>query len=214
MRLGRRLSRFCRRFRRSAEEGRPPDHAGSFMRCPADAAGGTALRSRSADDGLRSLHRWSRRGRWMAIFQGLVQAIPKDDRSIDSHRSGSRRGRLAERGATARAVGCAAAGRPRSTPSARQGAALRFPLTPGHWADVTAAYDLTAQLPARAPDRRYRLRRAEASSGSGVPRHCHCDSDPSDPKTPMADRSGSLQAAQSRRTDVQSPQGFSTDRSR
>ncbi len=29
-------------------------------------------------------NRWSRRGRWMAIFQGLVQAIPRTTRSIDS----------------------------------------------------------------------------------------------------------------------------------
>jgi len=65
-------------------------------------------------------NRWSRRGRWMAIFQGLVQAIPKDDRSIDSTsiriqraaaggKGGLRRRRLVARGA---------AGRPRSTPSA------------------------------------------------------------------------------------------------
>src|SRR4051812_38566952 len=61
-------------------------------------------------------NRWSRRGRWMAIFAALAQAEPNDTRAIDStaikvHRSAAGgKGGLRRRKSAAHA----AAGRPRS----------------------------------------------------------------------------------------------------
>ncbi len=60
--------------------------------------------------------------------------------------------RLAEkRGATAQAIGRSRGGRTTKIHAIGDGKGrlFGFLLTPGHWADVTAAYDLTAQLPAR-----------------------------------------------------------------
>lgn len=64
-------------------------------------------------------NRWSRRGRWMAIFEALAQAEPNDTRAIDStaikvHRSAAgAKGGLRRRKSAVRA----AAAQPRSTPS-------------------------------------------------------------------------------------------------
>lgn len=64
-------------------------------------------------------NRWSRRGRFQAIFDTLVQIAPKDKRSIDStsikvqRSAGGGKGGQQNRPSAVRAV----AGRPRSTPS-------------------------------------------------------------------------------------------------
>ncbi len=123
------------------------------MCCTADAAGRTALAVHGPPTTVYNrFNRWSRRGRWMAIFQGRgaghPEGRPVDRQHIDPDPAcGGWRKRGPRREAI---VARAAAGRPRSTPSATARRRLfGFLLTPGHWADVTAAYDLTAQLPAR-----------------------------------------------------------------
>ena len=64
-------------------------------------------------------NRWSRRGRWQAIYEALVQTVPKDTRSIDSTSIKVQRSAAGGKGGTKirQLAARAAAGRPRSTPS-------------------------------------------------------------------------------------------------
>jgi len=82
-----------------------------WMDCPAVYGPHTTVYNR--------FNRWSRRGRWQAIFETLVRTVPKDTRSIDStsikvqRSAAGGKGGAKHRRLAARAV----AGRPRSTPS-------------------------------------------------------------------------------------------------
>ena len=82
-----------------------------WMDCPAVYGPYTTVYNR--------FNRWSHRGRWQAIFEVLVQTLPKDTRSIDStsikvqRSAAGGKGGAENRTLAARAV----AGRPRSTPS-------------------------------------------------------------------------------------------------
>ena len=96
-------------------------------------------------------NRWSRRGRWQGIFEALVQTVPDDTRSIDSTSIKVQRSAAGGEGGASRAAD-------RPLPRRRsdkkihgiadsQGRLFRFSLTAGNIADITASYELAAQLP-------------------------------------------------------------------
>ena len=95
-------------------------------------------------------NRWSGWGRWQGIFDALVGTLPNDTRSIDSTSikvQGSAAG--GEGGARKQAIGRSRGGRTTKIHGIAdsQGRLFRFCLTPGNIADITAGYELAAQLP-------------------------------------------------------------------
>ncbi len=65
-------------------------------------------------------NRWSRSGRWLAIFEALLETVPKDVRSIDSTSIKVQRAAAGGKGGPRRRQSAApvAGGLPKSTPSA------------------------------------------------------------------------------------------------
>jgi transposase len=95
-------------------------------------------------------NRWSRRGRWQAIFDTLVATAPNDTRSIDSTSIKVQRSAAGgEGGARKQAIGRSRGGRTTKIHGITdsQGRLFRFSLTAGNIADITAGYELAAKLP-------------------------------------------------------------------
>ena len=107
---------------------------------------------RPVDDGLQSLQPveppGSLDGDLPGSGAGDPEGRPVDRQHIDPDPAC---GGWRKRGATAQAIGRSRGGRTTKIHAIgdSKGRLFCFLLTPGHWADVTAAYDLTAQLPAR-----------------------------------------------------------------
>jgi transposase len=95
-------------------------------------------------------NRWARRGRWQAIFDTLAATVPDDTRSIDSTSIKVQRSAAGgEGGAREQAIGRSRGGRTTKIHGIvdSEGRLFRFTLTAGNIADITAAYELAAQLP-------------------------------------------------------------------
>jgi transposase len=95
-------------------------------------------------------NRWSRRGRWLGLFNALVDTHPKDTRSIDSTAIKVQRSAAGGTGgAKQQAIGRSRGGRTTKIHGIAdsQGRLFSFSLTPGNVADITAAYDLARKLP-------------------------------------------------------------------
>jgi transposase len=95
-------------------------------------------------------NRWSGRGRWLGIFNALVETVTKDTRSIDSTSIKVQRSAAGgEGGAAKQEIGRSRGGRTTKIHGIAdsQGRLFRFSLTGGNIADITAAYELALKLP-------------------------------------------------------------------
>ncbi len=168
---------------------------------------------RSADDDLQSLQPVEPPGAGWRSSRAWA-AIPKDDRSIDSTSIRIQRAAAGGKGGHGAGDWSPAGGRTTKIHAIgdSKGRLLHFLLTPGHRADVTAAHDLTTQLPGQGcliGDTGYdarKLRQDLAFRGIAT-------AIPTIRPENTNGRSISISTSSAiRRTDVQSPQGFSTDR--
>ena len=96
-------------------------------------------------------NRWSRSGRWLAIFEALLETVPKDVRSIDSTSIKVQRAAAAEKGGRGAGNRLLRGGRTTKIHAIcdGEGRLFRFLLTPGNVADITAAYELVPLLPSQ-----------------------------------------------------------------